>query len=300
MDEDEKNERGDGSRERDAHREDDDDGVRDEVAEDRDQAADKGDEDDRRGEGEAPAEERQDAEEVDRGEERVHRRDLDLRRGDAREGVGETADFLGQHDGQAPALLVRMALVAEEGQHRQQHAHDHVHEAVAEIAARRLHRRGVLFQPEYDRGLEVLRVGQHLGDDLFAPVAEPRPRRLKDVGHLRHHRGNAVGVMAKEADAERGAAAEDRHADDRHHRHGDAARRGGKALRERLRDAVEDQVKDEAADKGGDDVLEKHEDEPGGDDQPGGDLCAARLRSRREHQRRFRDGRRDGHRGRGH
>src|SRR6266513_5882968 len=61
VDEDEKNERGHGGRERDAHRQDDDDGVRDEVAEDRDQAADEGDEDDRRGEGETAAEERQDA-----------------------------------------------------------------------------------------------------------------------------------------------------------------------------------------------------------------------------------------------
>src|ERR1019366_1923778 len=122
-------------------------------------------------------------------------------------------------------------------------------EAETDCASCELEGFGVLLKPDGKGGLERVRVGKHLGDELLAIVGEPGACRLEDVGHPGHYAGKVVDMMAKVGDeqrhhAEYHAAADERDEDQSKR----PRRRSGHAPRERLRKAVEDEIEHEAAD----------------------------------------------------
>ena len=93
-----------------------------------------------------------------------------------------------------------MRHVTEKNDDRQQHAHDDMKQADAECAAGDFESIGMSFQPVDHSGLDRLRVGHDIRDELVTVAAEPQPSGAKNVGHLTHHRRKGVNVMLQEGD----------------------------------------------------------------------------------------------------
>ncbi len=169
--------------------------------------------------------------------------------------------------------LSRMGHVTEEDQDGHQRAHQDVNEAEAHIAAGGANGLRMGLQPVGDGGLEIVGVGQHLGNDLFAVSAEPGARRIEDVRHLIHHVGQAAGAVAHDRNTESDKARENECRDCEDEEKSQRSRGlPGEPPGERAADEVENQIERQPGDESGDEVFKKDEEHQSADQQPGRDL----------------------------